>query len=407
MQTFCRPLLPVILALSLSTLSNAQTTGYIVTPSNFPLFSPSRDLGEGVYTDVPLRVSLFTGIGYDDNIFAEHSDRRGSGYTQASINVASHIGTHRTRLDANLGLGLDYYWDRPGQSIDPNINLNLTFAHQLNPRILITFSDYLTFASQPNLQLGLGPNQVSNYFYTSNQLGLGYQWTPRFSTLTSYSANILVYDNSSIGNSLNRLENLISQQFRFLLRPTITAVAEYRFGYIDYFSNSGMNSYSNFILGGADLTLSPRLTFGFRAGVEFRNYEKAQPGQEQDLIYPFGESTLTYQYRPGSYIEWYNRYGLEESDLGVGYRQTFRTGLKISHLFGARLRAIGAGYYSYNDYVNPSLTENVLDLNVGLTYQINRALAASTGYTFERDFSQEITRDYYRNRVYLGLSFTF
>jgi hypothetical protein len=53
------------------------------------------------------------------------------------------------------------------------------------------------------------------------------------------------------------------------------------------------------------------------------------------------------------------------------------------------------------------VTENVLDLNVGLTYQINRALAAGAGYTFERDFSDEITRDYYRNRVYLGLSFTF
>jgi hypothetical protein len=407
MHTFSRPLLLVILALSLSIFSHAQTTGYLAAPSNFPVFHPSTDLGEGIYAELPLQVSLFTGIGYDDNIFAEHSDRRGSFYTQASLNLTSHIRTHRTRLDASLGLGLDYYWNRPGRSIDPNISLNLNFTHQLTPRIVITFSDYTTFASQPNLQLGLGPNQVSNYFYTSNTLSLGYQWTPRFSTITSYTGNLLYYDNSSIGNSLNRVENLISQRFRYLVRPTITAVAEYRFGYIDYFSNSGMSSLSNFLLGGADLTLSPRLTFGFRAGVEFRNYEKAQPGQEQDLIYPFGESTLTYQYRPGSYIEWYNRYGLEESDLGVGYRQTFRTGLKISHLFGARLRAIGAGYYSYSDYVNPSLTENVLDLNVGLTYQINRAFAASAGYTFERDFSDEITRDYYRNRVYLGLSFTF
>ena len=41
----------------------------------------------------------------------------------------------------------------------------------------------------------------------------------------------------------SRLENLIGQQFRFLVLPTVTAVAEYRFGYIDYFSNSGLNSY--------------------------------------------------------------------------------------------------------------------------------------------------------------------
>jgi hypothetical protein len=408
MQTLSRALLSAVLVLISVTLADAQDTTTVVAPSNFPLFRPSTDLGEGIYTDLPLRVSIFTAVGYDDNVFAQHSDRIGSGFTLASLDVASHIGNERTRLDAELGAGADLYWDRPGESVDPNVSLNLSFSHQLNPRILITFTNYLAYAAQPNLQLGVGAvNQVSNYFYTSNKLGFGYQWTPRFSTVTSYTANVLYYDNSSIGNSLNRLENLIGEQFRYLVLPTITAVAEYRFGYINYFSNSGLNSFSNFALGGADVTLSRRLTFGFRGGAEFRQYEHAQPGQQQDLAYPFGEATLAYEYRPGSYIEWYNRYGLEESDLGIGYRRTFRTGLKVSHLFGQRLRLIGATYYSYNDYVNPSFTENVLDLNLGITYQINRTFALSAGYTFERDFSEEVTRDYYRNRTYLGLLFTF
>jgi hypothetical protein len=408
MCTFSRALLLVVLILGSNTFLNAQNTGYLAPPSNFPLFRPTTDRGEGIYTDLPLRISVLTAVGYDDNIFAQHSDRMGSGFTEASLNIASHIGGHRTRLDANLGLGADFYWDRPGRSIDPNISLNLSVSHQLSPRAFITFTDYLVFASQPNLQFGLGPaNRVANYFYTANQLAFGYWWTPRFSTITSYQANVLVYDNSDIGNSLNRLENIVSQQFRFLVLPTITAVAEYRFGYADYFSNSGLNSYSNLALGGADLTLGPRLTLTVRAGAEFRHYERAQPGQQQDLIDPFAESTLSYQYRPGSYVQWYNRYGLEESDFGVGYRRTYRTGLQISHVAGARLRLTSSVYYSYNDYVNPSFTENVLDLNVGLTYQINRAFGLSGGYTFERDFSQQVTRDYYRNRTYLGLSFSF
>jgi hypothetical protein len=407
MHTFFRALLLVLLALSSSTLLRAQGS-YVGSPANFPLFRPSTDLGEGIYTDLPLRISVFTAVGYDDNIFAQHSNRTGSGFTEASLDIASHIGNERTRLDANLGAGLDFYWNRAGRSVDPNISLTLSFSHQVNPRMSIVFTDYLSYAAQPNLQLGVGAaNQVANYFYTSNTLSVGYQWTPRFSTVTSYTANVLYYDRPSIGDSLNRLENLVGQQFRFLVLPTITAVAEYRFGYIDYFSNSGLNSYSNFALGGADLTLSRRLTFGFRAGAEFRHYERAQRGQEQDLAYPYAECTLAYQYQPGSYLEWYNRYGLEESDLGIGYRRTYRTGLKVSHVVGARLRLIGAVYYSYNDYVNPSFTENVLDLNIGLTYQINRAFALSAGYIFERDFSQLVTRDYYRNRAYIGLLFAF
>jgi Putative beta-barrel porin 2 len=403
-----RAILPVVLALGSSSFLNAQNVGYSASPANFPLFRPSTDLGEGIYTNLPLRISIFTAVGYDDNIFAQHSDRKGSGFTEASLGIASHIGNERTRLDANLGTGLDFYWDRSGRSVDPNISLNLSFSHQLNPRTYITLTDYLSYAAEPNLQLGFGAaNQVANYFYNSSTLALGFQWTPRFSTVTSYTANVLYYDRPSLGNSLNRLENLIGQQFRFLVLPTITAVAEYRFGYIDYFSNSSLDSYSNFLLGGADMTLGPRLTFGFRAGAEFRHYNQGQSGQEQDLTYPYAESTLAYEYRRGSYLEWYNRFGLEESDLGIGYRRTYRTGLKISHVFGERLRLVGAAYYSYNEYVNPSFTENVLDLNLGLTYQIRRSLALSAGYTFERDFSQLTSRDYYRDRFYLGLLFAF
>jgi hypothetical protein len=408
MQKLFRALLSLVLFLGSIAISEAQNGTYVASPSSFPLFRPSTDLGEGIYTDLPLRISVFTAIGYDDNIFASHSNRMGSGFTEATLSIASHIGNKRTRLDADLGLGLDFYWNRPGQSVDPNISLNLAFSHQLSPRASITFTDYTAYTAQPNLQNGVSAvNQVSNYFYTANQLGFGYQWTPRFSTLTSYGANVLYYDKTSIGDFLNRLENLVDQQFRFLVLPTITAVAEYRFGYVDYFTNSNLNSYSNFALGGVDVTLSQRLSFSVRGGVEFRHYEQMQPGQSQDLTDPYAEGTLAYQYQPGSFVEWYNRYGIEESDLGVGYRRTYRTGLKISHVVGARLRLVGAVYYSYNDYANPSFTENVLDLNVGLTYQFNRSLALSGGYTFERDFSQIVSRDYYRNRAYLGILFAF
>ena len=155
-------------------------------------------------------------------------------------------------------------------ALDPNIAWNLSFSHQLTPRASITLTDYVSFTSQPNLQLGVSvTNQVTNYFYTANALAFAYRWTPRLSTVTSYSANVLAYDESSTGNSLNRLENIIGQQFRFLVLPTIAAVGEYRFEYIDYCSNASQNSCTNLVLGGADLTISPRLTFNFRAGGNF------------------------------------------------------------------------------------------------------------------------------------------
>jgi hypothetical protein len=403
-----RALFLLVIVLTSSSLLRAQSSFYLASPINLPLFRPSSDLDQGVYRNLPFQVSAFTAIGYDDNVVAQHSNRIGSGFTEAALNLGTHLGGERTKLDANLGFGVDLYWNRPGRSVDPNIGLNLSFSHELTPRASVTLTDYLSFTSQPNLQLGVSVvNQVTNYFYTANVLAFTYRWTPRLSTVTSYTANVLAYDQSNIGNSLNRLENIIGQQFRFLALPTVAAVGEYRFEYIDYFSNTGQNAYANLVLGGADLTLSPRLTFNFRAGGEFRHYEHAQPGQQQDPAEPFAESTFRFRYRRGSYVEWYNRYGIEESDLGSGFRRTYRTGLKISHSVTGRLLLVGAAYYSHNDYVNPSFTEDVLDLNAGLSYRINRTLALTGGYTFERDFSGETTRDYYRNRVYLGLSLAF
>ena len=398
----------VALLLSSNSRLSAQSILYLPSPANLPLFRPSEDFDWEAYRVLPFQVSLFTAVAYDDNVFVQHRDRIGSGFTEAALNIGSHLGSERTKLDANLGFGMDLYWNRPGRSVDPDISFNLSLSHQLTPRASVTFTDYLSLTSQPNLQLGVSvANQVTTYLYTTNSLALAYAWTPRLSTVTSYTANVIVYENSSVGGSLNRLENIFSQQFRFLALPRIAAVGEYRFEYIDYLSNPSQTSYTNLVLGGADITLTPRLTLNVRAGAGFRNYERTQTGRADDLAYPFAESTLAYRYREGSYLEWYNRYSVEESDFSTGYRRTYRMGLKISHLVGARLRLVGAAYYSYNEYVNPSFIENVLDLNAGLIYQLTRTFAVTGGYTFERDFSQETTRDYYRDRLYLGLSFAF
>ena len=403
-----RAVLIICLASCLPMSGSGQIVGYTSPYVDVPVFRPSPNVGEGAFVNLPLRIGLFTSIGYDDNIFLQHNDRRGSGITEAAVDLSSHIGNQRTMFDMDLSPGIDYYWDRPGRSVDPNIRLTLSLLHQLNPRAYIAVSDFATYTSQPNYQYGIGsPVSVLDYVYNSTTVSLGYQWTPRFSTVTSYTAGVLYYENSTLGNLLNRIDNVFAEQLRFLVLPTITAVAEYRFEYVDYFSNSILNSYTNYALGGLDLTLSPRLTFTFRAGAEFRDYDRQIPGVQKDMAGPFVETTLVYHYLPNSYLEWYNRYGIEESDIGTGYRRTFRTGLQVSHAFGERLNLLASAYYAHDQYVEPSFEENLLNVNIGLTYRLRRSLTLSAGYTFDRDFSAVTSRDYYRDRVYVGLLFTF
>ena len=392
-----------IFPVAAETLPMSASAPVISTPI-VPLFRSTTGADEGVFTTLPFQLSLYTAVGYDDNVFSSHSDRIGSGFTTFAVNLASHIGNERTRFDFGASLGFDYYWDKPGKSITPDLGLNLKFTHQITPRLALAITSYATFASEPDLRSGVSPvTGEGNYFYTTNTIALAYQWTPRFSTVTSYTANFFIYDASSFGDSLNRWESLISQQFRLQIVPTVTAVAEYRFGYIDYFHNN-LNSISNFALVGADVDLSARLSFELRAGAEFRDYESGLYGS---LIDPYFESTLTYLYQPESSIQWYNRYGFEEPDLSTGYRSTFRTGLRIVHALAGRTRLFGGIYYSHDSYHDPSFSENTLQIDVGLSYQLTRSLQLTAGYTFQRDFSDIADRDYYRDRVFIGTAWVF
>jgi hypothetical protein len=152
--------------------------------------------------------------------------------------------------------------------------------------------------------------------------------------------------------------------------------------------------------------LSPRLSFTFRGGAELRTF--LTPGG-MERTFPYAESTLTYEYVPSCFLQWYNRLGLEQSDFAIGqYKEVYRTGITVDHTFGQKMKAGASIYYSYNQYKQPlSFAENDLDANATLSYAIYRSLSVQAGYTFTRASSEIVIRDYYRNKIFLGASFAF
>jgi len=414
MRNLCSYLpIAVVLIFSLSSWSDAQSPT-LTGPATNNSVKPAAPIGEGVFTNLPFKTSLSADFGYDDNVFTSHSDRIGSAYNDLSFDLGSHIGNQRSQLDGDLVLGLAYYWNRPGSSVDPNISLNLSSSYKLTPRLMVSLSSNLAYQAQPNFAIaGAATQNVGNYFFGSDQLSLGYEWTRRVSTVTSYSLNTYWYDNSTQATQQNRLEHLIGEQLRYMLFPTVTLVAEYRFGYISYENsntvsngNANSDSYSHFLLAGADATLSPRLSFTFRGGAELRTF--LTPGG-METTFPYAESTLSYEYRPSCFFQWYNRLGLEQSDFAeTQYKEVYRTGIRVDHTFGQKLKAGASIYYSYNQYKQPfSFAENDLDANATLSYAIYRSLSVQAGYTFTRASSEIVFRDYYRNKIFLGASFAF
>jgi hypothetical protein len=380
----------------------------LTRPASLTIFRPFTSTDDnGNFISLPFKLSLNTTVGYDDNVSTSHSNQIESAFNGLSLGVGTHVGSQRTRLDADVSLGIVYYWDRPGRKYDPDMSLKLSFTHQFNPRLVLGISSFMTYQTQPNFAIGAGQNNnVGDYIFTTESITLGYQWSRRLSTVTSYSLSTFTYDEAAVAAQQNRFEHLIAEQIRYQLYPTVTAAFEYRFGYIDY-ETANTDSYSSYILAGADFTLSPKLAFTFRGGAEFRHQLGTFAG---DSSYPYFESTLSYEYQLGSFVRWYNRYGFEEANFGsnTGAKKTYRTGIQIGHSFGNKLKAGLSAYYTNSQFNAPSsVTENAFDITGSLSYAFTQKFSIQLSYSFTQINSDLVLDAYTRNRVYLGATYAF
>jgi hypothetical protein len=271
---------------------------------------------------------------------------------------------------------------------------------------------YLAYQTEPDFTLTQGVNRrVGNYFITSDRFGVSYSWTPRFSTRTSYNLNALHYDDSAIGQFDDRFENTFGNEFRFLLLPPTTLVTEYRIQISSYVHESIRDSVSQYFLGGAEHEFNPRFRGSFRAGVQFRDNE-----QGNNRTSPYFEGSLSYVFGKQTSIVWTNRYSIEDADVATQQgRETFRTGLQGNYDFTPRIRGSLSANYNHDDNqsfnspgaVQTGFTEDLFDMGLSLRYSVTRYFGVQVGYNYTDLSSDQLLREYSRNRYWAGLNVTF
>lgn len=372
----------------------------------------SGGTGLGIFARKPFLITAAVREGFDSNVFTTRTDPTSSFYTNMALGLRYDLGTPRLSLSANLGGGVTYYYSRPGEKFDYNALLGLTASYKVSPRFVLTLSTSTGYLSQPDLTIVGGTNRVDgDYFYTDTILSGRYQWTQKFSTVTSYNIRAFNYFEQSLNNTQGRIEQTASQSFHYLLLPKTTIVAEYRANAVTYYQ-ADLNSFGNFGLLGFDQVFNPRTRWTLRAGVEQRFLHNPVDG-DSTYIGPYGESNLSYQFGPASFLSWNARYGTEASGLtDVTQRQTFRTGLSVSHAFTQRINMVVASNWQVNYYeqqdVIPSFTETVLDVSATLGYKLNRFASLTAGYQYTVDIAPDaVEREYNRSIAFAGVNFTF
>jgi hypothetical protein len=432
----------LIFATALICLSShsVRATEVEVSPSSSESESqsvPVTELGTGYFSHLPFHGTVSVRTGYDDNV-TNSSAGQGSPYTSGNLGVTYDFGNPRTQLSLGAGAGVTYYWDHVRNTgintndYDLNDYLNFSLTHKATPRLTLSTVDSLSYQTEPDFSIAQGINRRGgNYFFTSDKFNVAYLWTPRFSTVTSYTLTAIDYENIDVGIFQDRFEHIFGNEFRFLIWPTTSLVGEYRYQIVSYFHDGEVvvpavkilgfklappvrlhqDSETQFLLAGFDHAFNPRLTASFRGGAEFRDFETGDSRSS-----PYFEGTLAYALGKKTTLTWTNHYGLEEPEIiGAQQRATFRTGLTGKYDFTPRISGTIGAYYENDDYrgtnslgtVIPGFTEQSFDIAVSFRYAITRSFGIEAGYNYTDVSSDIALRGYSRNRYWGGLNLTF
>jgi hypothetical protein len=369
--------------------------------------SPFEQAGIGWLLAIPIQITAGVDMGYDDNATLTPSGK-GSLFAGENVVLTYNRPGEATQFYV-LGIGrFDQYFNVSRNDVDGNVTMSLT--HNFSTRLSFYASVFAAYQTAPNLTSNVGPeNVVSDHFYTADILSLTYHWSSRFSMITSYKFNLVKYAQASIGNSQDRVDTTLGEQFQFSLTRRTNLVGEYRFETINY-DTAPTDSTSHFILAGINHNLTEHLIVHVRAGESFRSLEN-----EGSTGSPYFESVVDY-FSSNHSLSWTSSYGFESpTAAGVTTTKTWRTGLILTYGLTSRISSTTGVYYHHDENTGGTATggtgstgtQDSFDLTAGLRYTINKHFTLHLDYNHTTLGSLGSTPGYSRNSYSGGLTYTY
>ena len=371
---------------------------------------------------LPFAVTVSVNAGYDTNVGTTSAKDDGSFYSSANLGLSYGFGTERTRATLSWGTGVTYYSDGDNGRFDydPNTSLQLSVSHLVSERLSLSSSIYVRYGIEPDFFADVGENRRSgNFLLTSDSISAAYQWLERFSTVTTYSLGALLYEDEFRARFLDRFDHGISQQFRFLLLPMTTLIADYRLGIVDY-ETEGRDSLSQFFLVGASQTIGPRLQGSAYAGVQVRSSDQ----EREDSVSPYVSGSLNFVAGEKTNVSWTAQYSTEEANIvEATSRKSFSTGLQLSYGITPRIGSSVSAYYRHDEltlpallafnpergifFITPTFAEDSLDFSLNVSYSITPRLSAAAGVHYTEVWSEFSARPYARARYFGSVTYSF
>jgi Putative beta-barrel porin 2 len=354
--------------------------------------------GIGWFPAIPIQITAGLDFGFDDNATLTPSGK-GSLFIGENVVLTYSRPSERTQFSV-LGIGrFDQYFNVNRNDVDGNITMSLT--HNFSTRLSFYASVFAAYQTEPNFRSNVGPeNVIADHFYTTDIFSLTYHWSTRFSMITSYKFNLVKYADASIGNSQDRVDDTLGEEFQFSLTRRTKLIGEYRFETINY-DTAPTDSTTHFILAGINHNLTEHLIVRARAGESFRSLES-----DGSMASPYFEGVVDY-ISSNHTLSWTSSYGFESpTAAGVTTTKTWRTGLTLTYGLTSRLSST-TGIYYHHDENEGAGTQDSFDLTAGLRYTINKHFTLHLDYNHSTLGSSGSTPGYSRNSYFGGLTYTY
>jgi hypothetical protein len=377
---------------------------------------------------------------YNDNVYTRSDlpkvDSFGFEVTPGfSLNLPINDG------QTTLGLRYDYllrYFENREKSLDHNHVVDASLTHNFNSRYKINVFDSFAQAQEPQ-QLGAGAGGAGILFRaegTNFRNIAGFDFTSElaenWSAVTGFRNNLFRFDNLAFAQSLDRVEYLPSVNVRYQVAPKSSVGLFYQYGITDYDgpgSNVGFvrDVNSHFVAATIDHDFAANLTGSLRGGIQYNDFADVAGIKSRDGVSPYVDGQVSYGFLPGSSLTVGVRHQLTATDVGIlgavggglfsdPIRGSSATSarLGVSHSFTPKLVGSINGLYQMGNFIGggPGVdgkSDSYASGDVTLSYRITQNISTRVSYAHDRVDSDLVNdlREFARNRVFLGVNFTY
>jgi len=358
---------------------------------------------------------------YDDNVSTSNTNSKTSFETDVSPSFLVDFPNQNDDFSARYTFDMTYYTSPPsgnngggsgnGGSMEYTHEFVAQYMHAFSDRFDLNLGDQFRYYTEPSLFEATGTNYENGpYIANTGTAMFTAQWTPLFATTTTFANTIVSYEDTTVANDQNNMENTGSQTFSYSLLPKINLTFGGIADNITY--DTALRGYSNYTgFAGFQWQALPSLSVTGRGGASY-----TEPNGSRATIGPYGALSIIGTLGKRSSFSFDYAHEVTPTDeVGANGQTSDRFSANLKYDITPSLSAHLQGIFTVADVsrslINSaalsSYTEYDYALDTGFTYHCNHYLDFSLGAILSGVSSGLSINDYSRDQVYLGVRGTY